>query len=638
MTSGNYPATEKAIRKARSGDKAALSKLFENADANEWTGTVQHLVENGVDDSVIESVVKNALNEAFERDESEVRSSLVKSDSVEKVDFETEVSASPVVFKAGSDDFVIWGPASIEIVDKEGDRIRASALEDALPQLLKRARLSLEHSDQLVGGILERFETEEPVEVTVGDKTFERSEFPTDVLELDGMEPGLYVAGEVYGDTRQAEKTRERIENGELNSYSISGEALVTRKKVSDGTAHDDILDMDLSAVTICEEGMNQKAQFAQISGNSSAITASQPAGNNSEIAASASNTENQSEPVAKNGNSETMSGTNTGDSSGGQDLTEQFGKVLDEKLPDGDLATKDDMRDVARNVYEEQASKESEEGTEHNAEDAGQASAQESEEGEEAESAKADDEPPMEGEGEGEDDEEDEEEKAEDEPPMEGEEDEEEEDEEEKADTEALAEEYENLTADEIEALLDNANEGADDDADVGGTTLESADEEEMPEEGEDDEEDEEEGMKAEEEEMPEEGEGEEDDEEEPPMDEKGGYTSEELEEMLPGDVYDVVREYLDEDEEMEGGDEMGEEGEAVDAVEASDDDLERAVKSVLDGEGLSKTGGVDSPPGEAEPAFDAGAADDPEIDKESEADADAHGNNPALANIYGD
>lgn len=602
MTSGNYPATDNAIRKARSGDKAALSKLFQHANANEWTGTVQHLVEEGVDKSVLETVVDNALNEAFERDETEVRKSLVKSDTVEKVDFDSEVTASPVVFKAGSDDFVIWGPASIEVVDKEGDRIRASALEDALPQLLKRARLSLEHSDQLVGGILERFETEEPVEITVGDKTFKRSEFPTDVLELDGMKPGLYVAGEVYGDSRQAEETRERIENGELNSYSISGEALVTRKKVSDGTAHDDILDMDLSAVTICEEGMNQKAQFAHISGNSGEITASQPAGNSSEIAASASNTENQSEPVAKNENSTTMSGQNSGDSSGGQDLASQFGKVLDEKLPDGDLATKDDMREVARNVYEEQTDKE-----DHHAEDTDQASAQEDQEGEEAESAKAEDE------------EEDDEEM------------------EEKADYEALAEEHENLTADEIRALLDNADEGADDDGDVGGVTLESSEDEEAeedPEEEEDMKADEDDEDEEDDEEMKGDDMDEEEDDEE--MEEKAGHTAEELEEMLPGDVYDVVREYLDEDEGMEGGEEEmgGPEGEEVEASE----DLERAVKSVLDGQGLSKTGSVDSPSGETEPAFDVDV-DDSEPDVEKAADeAEAHGNNPALANIYGD
>ena len=45
---------------------------------------------------------------------------LAKSDQLEKVDFEASVERGvQSLFKAG-DDFVIWGPASVEIVDQEG--------------------------------------------------------------------------------------------------------------------------------------------------------------------------------------------------------------------------------------------------------------------------------------------------------------------------------------------------------------------------------------------------------------------------------------------------------------------------------------------------------------------------------------
>lgn len=193
-----------------------------------------------------------------------VAKTLSKSNSMEKVDFTADFSGTQTVFKAG-DEFVIWGPASVEVVDKEGDRIHAEALQDALPQLLKRGRLSLEHSDQLVGEIIESYELEEPVDVEINGKTYEKQKFPTDVMDLDGEDPALYVCGKIYDDTRQSKRVRESIEEGDLTSYSISGEALVSRNKIENGEPVNDIVEMDLSAVTVCEEGMNQHANFATV-------------------------------------------------------------------------------------------------------------------------------------------------------------------------------------------------------------------------------------------------------------------------------------------------------------------------------------------------------------------------------------
>lgn len=203
------------------------------------------------------------------KSEEEKEKSLSKADSVEKLEFDATVDRSVQMVYKLDDDFFIWGPASVEIVDKENDKIRVEALEKALPQLLKRARLSYAHTDQIVGRILERFETKEPVEVVIDGDTYERKEFPTSVLDLDdGNPPAMFVAGEVYDDTEQAQSVRKKIENGVIDSYSISGEALVTQKKVDDGRVYDDILELDLSAVTLCEEGMNQGAKFARVNGD----------------------------------------------------------------------------------------------------------------------------------------------------------------------------------------------------------------------------------------------------------------------------------------------------------------------------------------------------------------------------------
>ena len=196
-----------------------------------------------------------------------------KADNISKVGFDATINNSVGMVLKQDDEFLIWGPASVEVVDKEQDKISIEALDKALPQLLKRSSLSYNHTDQIVGQILERFETEEPVEVTIDGTTYERSEFPTDVMELDeGHAPALYVAGEIYDDTNQSQTVREKIEEGVINSYSISGEALVTQKQVDGNMVYDNILEMDLSAVTVCEEGMNESSKFARVDGDAEEV------------------------------------------------------------------------------------------------------------------------------------------------------------------------------------------------------------------------------------------------------------------------------------------------------------------------------------------------------------------------------
>ena len=203
-----------------------------------------------------------------------VSDALAKADNIQKTEFEAQVNRSVSFVLKQDDEFLIWGPASVEVVDKEQDKINVEALDKALPQLLKRASLSYAHTDQLVGKILERFETDEEVEVEINGQTYKRDSFPTSVLDLDdGNPPAMFVAGEVFNDTNQAQEVREKIESGEINSYSISGEALVTQKQVDGDMVYDDIIEMDLSAVTLCEEGMNQDAKFARVNGDVSEVS-----------------------------------------------------------------------------------------------------------------------------------------------------------------------------------------------------------------------------------------------------------------------------------------------------------------------------------------------------------------------------
>lgn len=288
------------------------------------------------------------MAEGVSLDDPNLEDKLTKSDQLAKIDFEASVTRGvQSVFKA-DDEFVIWGPASVEIVDKEGDKIKADALDNALPQLLKRARLSLEHSDQIVGRILERFETEDPVTVEINGQTYERSEFPTDVLDLDdGQPPALYVAGEVFSDSQQSKRARERIQDGELDSYSISGEALVTRKKVEDGIVYDDIVDMDLSAVTLCEEGMNQGAKYARVDAEVS----------DKELAGEASGDVSKREeiPVLEH---PSMSGVTPSESTSSGTSQRQTAKSMSDNPEDGEEKSEGDdgpgIEDVLKRLPEE--------------------------------------------------------------------------------------------------------------------------------------------------------------------------------------------------------------------------------------------------------------------------------------------
>lgn len=241
--------------------------------------------------------------------------------SVEEMSFDVASEGSDLgVLSKADDSFLIWGPASVEVVDKEQDRIKASALQEALPQLLKRRRLSWEHSDQIVGDIRKRIVTDEPKEVEINGRTYKRDTFPTDVLELSGMEPALYVAGDIYGDTKKAREVREQIQKGEVDSYSISGQAIVTEMAVKNGETFTDILKLDLSAVTLCKNGMNQMAEFDVIDGLSPQRAAK----------------------LAKSKLNKRMK-----DNDSVEKFIDELDKTLDERLPEGELATKGDVENI---------------------------------------------------------------------------------------------------------------------------------------------------------------------------------------------------------------------------------------------------------------------------------------------------
>ena len=147
------------------------------------------------------------------------------------------------------ENFIIYGPASVEVVDKEGDLIPAEALKEGLPQLLRRARISVGHEDTLVGEILPTYTSKNGV-----------------VYKTEVVNGRLMLVANIWNDTHDSRETRRRINQGLLRSFSISGKALEARPRVDDeGRIFNEIRRLDLSAVTVCEEGINPEARFKVI-------------------------------------------------------------------------------------------------------------------------------------------------------------------------------------------------------------------------------------------------------------------------------------------------------------------------------------------------------------------------------------
>jgi len=159
-----------------------------------------------------------------------------------------------------NDRLFIYGPASAEILDTQGDIIEIDAIKKALPQLLKRARVTVDHKDQIVGEIIDALDKSGQIFKT-------EVRLPTDdelskFSKLEKAKEALFVLAEIWNDTKYCSEVRKAIEKGQYRSYSISGNVVNSRPCKSDENCARIVSDLNLSAVTICQNGANPAAQF----------------------------------------------------------------------------------------------------------------------------------------------------------------------------------------------------------------------------------------------------------------------------------------------------------------------------------------------------------------------------------------
>tara|TARA_B100000282_G_scaffold909_1_gene633 strand:- start:1384 stop:2697 length:1314 start_codon:yes stop_codon:yes gene_type:complete len=153
------------------------------------------------------------------------------------------------ILKARSDDLMIGGYASIEIVDKQNDLITLPALKEAVAKFMgdtKFRNVMTNHSNVQVGEVVDSYR----------DKTGRLWK-----SEVDDV--GFFVVIKLRDDIEKAKEVGRNIRKGSLRSFSIGGQALQKVKKSHENLGeYNEISKLELHEITICEKGINPEARF----------------------------------------------------------------------------------------------------------------------------------------------------------------------------------------------------------------------------------------------------------------------------------------------------------------------------------------------------------------------------------------
>ena len=146
-------------------------------------------------------------------------------------------------------DLYVAGYASVDMVDKQGDRIPSAALKKAFGNFMENKayrNVQLAHSGIQIGEV-------------VG--SYSDSEGRVWKSEVDDM--GLFVVCKIRSDIQKAREVQKQVRDGELRAFSIGGQALfrVTKTTPELGT-HREITDLELHEITLCKKGINPEARY----------------------------------------------------------------------------------------------------------------------------------------------------------------------------------------------------------------------------------------------------------------------------------------------------------------------------------------------------------------------------------------
>jgi len=151
------------------------------------------------------------------------------------------------ILKGG--DLVVAGYASVEVVDKQGDKITKEALKDAFAKYMqdeKYRNVQLAHSNIQVGEVIPSY--------TDNQGRLWKS-------EVD--DTGMFVVVALRDDIEKAKEVAAEIRKGSLRGFSIGGQAFKrVRKSDAEHGDYQEISKLELHEITICERGINPEATF----------------------------------------------------------------------------------------------------------------------------------------------------------------------------------------------------------------------------------------------------------------------------------------------------------------------------------------------------------------------------------------
>ena len=148
-----------------------------------------------------------------------------------------------------SNDLVIAGYASVEMVDKQGDKITSGALKNAFGEFMKASNyrnVQLAHSNIQVGEVVPNYTDSEGK-----------------IWKSGVDDSGMFVVIKLRDDIEKAREVASQIRKGSLRGFSIGGQAFKRiNKHDAEHGSYTEISKLELHEVTICEKGINPEATF----------------------------------------------------------------------------------------------------------------------------------------------------------------------------------------------------------------------------------------------------------------------------------------------------------------------------------------------------------------------------------------
>lgn len=158
-------------------------------------------------------------------------------------------SGGELVILKEDKDTVIAGYASVDVVDKQNDKITLGAIKEAADKFMKQDRyrnVMITHSNVQVGEVVDQY-----------------TDSNGKVLKTGVDDTGFFVVIKLRNDIEKAKDVARDVRRGKLRSFSIGGQAInKTNKYDSDAGTYKEIDKLELHEITICEEGINPEAKF----------------------------------------------------------------------------------------------------------------------------------------------------------------------------------------------------------------------------------------------------------------------------------------------------------------------------------------------------------------------------------------